>query len=130
MRDIVEVFPEYMGNYSVQFPRCELDGDLNEPLFSRLSRRRMRWDQIGGGELVVNGVLEDWEDGPPPQQLVLPHQPVYIGGKDIQMQKELQEEVELGISQWTSQEEAKYILRSFLIPKPGGSSGKYSIARP
>jgi ribonuclease HI len=123
-RDNVEVFPEYVGNYSVQFPRCELDGDLKEPLYLRLYRRRMRWGLIGGENLVVNGILEDWEDGPPPQQLQIPHQPLYVGGKDIQMRRELQEEVDLGIAQWCPNAKVKYLLRSFLIPKTGGEFRK------
>jgi ribonuclease HI len=122
--DAVEVFPEYEGNYSIQFPQHELDGNSKEPLYLRLFRRRDLWGQIGGEKLVVQGVLEDWEDGPPPQQLDPPHQSVYRGGKDIQMKKELQEEVDLGIARWCPQEEARYILRSFIIPKVGGDFRK------
>jgi ribonuclease HI len=120
----VEEFPAYKGPYTVQFAESELDNDLEEPLYFRLFRRRERWRKIGGEALIIEGVSEDWENGPPPLQTVVPQQTLYVGGKDIQMIKELQEEIDLGVARICQEEDVSYILKSFLVPKPGGEYRK------
>jgi hypothetical protein len=102
----------------------ELNDVPDEPLHSRLIRRRERWREIGGEDLILMGAQEDWLNGPPPQQEVVPRLVQYVGGKDTQMKKELQEEIDLGIARVCLREETKYILRSFLVPKPGGEYRK------
>jgi hypothetical protein len=118
--DPVEVFPDEVQVYSVEFPPDSRDGSVKEPLAERLYRRLDRWRGIEAEAMVMLGLSPEWRKDPPPSGLIWQKSLRHQDQKHMQMVEEIQKELDNGVIVEVDQVEVKVLLKVFLVPKKNG----------
>jgi hypothetical protein len=83
-----------------------------------------RWDKIKGGKLIRNGLWNDWDDGPPPNNIRLAKQRQFRGKEEEEMVNQIQEELEEGVIEEVKKEEVLFVNEVGLVRKRGGKLRK------
>jgi hypothetical protein len=117
--DLWEVFEESLEGYVVDFPVDDRDGLTNEPQPDRLLNRLDRWKGVMADGMIVRGLAPEWI-GDPPTDVVQIRNVRYSGVKHVQMLLEIQKELDIGVVREICWEEARMLLKTFLIPKKNG----------